>query len=329
MRDFCVEGRNIRAYQAACAIIKVQVRWTEQIMYFKQHFIVIILCNLVLLGSALGQPPRTIDSDPGNTSFVLFEPGQEKWQGELKTAITTYQNESGIQLDLVATIHIADSDYFAELNQYFKGRDAVLYELVADADVRPSPDLIQSSSSSVGFLQQMLANFLGVAFQLEHIDYSPQNFIHADLDPASLAEIMQAKGENFLSMFISLALAEMANQQLDSATGASNSAFNLVSIMDAFSATDQRSAFKTLFAEELARSGGVLTDPSLGNQLTILGDRNRVALQVLRDTLRDSTRRRVSIFYGAAHMPGIEQEIVGQMGFTQVSQQWLTAWAIP
>ena len=298
-------------------------------MSFKQYVIVIFLCNGVLLGSALGQPAGTVNSDPGNTRFVLFEPGQEKWQGELKTAITTYRNESGVLLDLVAAVHIADSEYFAELNQYFNGRDAVLYELVADPDVRPSPNLVQSSSSSVGFVQQMLANFLDVSFQLEHIDYTPQNFIHADLDPASLAEIMQAKGENFLSMFISLALAEMANQQLESATGGSNSAFNLVSIIDAFSATDQRSAFKTLFAEELARSGGILTDPNLGSQLTILGDRNQVALQVLRDTLGDSARRRLSIFYGAAHMPGIELEIVETFGFTRVSQRWLTAWAIP
>ena len=99
--------------------------------------------------------------------------------------------------------------------------------------------------------------------------------------------------------------------------------------MEAFSATDQRSAFKTLLAAELARSGGSLVDPNLGNQLTLLGDRNRVALRVLRETLQDATLQRLSIFYGAAHMQGIEKEIVEQMGFTQVGQTWLTAWAIP
>jgi hypothetical protein len=291
-------------------------------MFFNQFFIRIIFCYSILLGLALGQPPE-------DTRFLLFESGPEKWQGELKTAITTYQNESDVLLDLVAAVHIADSAYFAQLNQYFKDRDAVLYELVADEGVRPSPNRILRSGSSVGFVQQALANFLGVSFQLEYIDYSPRNFIHADLDPASLAEIMEAKGENFLSMFISLALSEMGNQQIDSSASGSSSSLNLLSLMEAFSATDQRSAFKTLLAAELARSGGSLVDPNLGNQLTLLGDRNRVALRVLREILQDSTRQRLSIFYGAAHMQGIEKEIVEQLGFTQVSQRWITAWAIP
>lgn len=260
------------------------------------------------------------------SQFIRFVPGPGEWQGELQTSITTYENASGVALELVAAIHIGDPDYYQALNNYFSSRDAVLYELVANPEDRPTPG---NNGSSVSFLQLALANFLDVGFQLDQIDYSPPNFRHADLSPAQLQEIMASKNENFFSMFLSMALAQLASEQAALAEGAEPSSFTLVAVMNALLAEDQTVAFKYLFAEELGRSDGIMVGPALEQQLTLLGDRNRVALQVLKETLEDDSIRNISLFYGAAHMRGIERELLGAMGFARVGQRWQTAWQIP
>ena len=266
-------------------------------------------------------------SQTTESQFVRFVPGFEDWQGELQTAITSYENDGGVNLELVAAIHIGESEYYQELNAYFENRDSVLYELVAEAEDRPTPNTVAKGGPSLGFVQQMLAGFLNLSFQLNQIDYSVSNFQHADMTPTQLREVMQSKNENFFSMFLSLALAQMAAEQ--SSDSDTLSSFSLLAVTRALVAEDQANAFKYLFAEELGRTGGVLVGPALEQQLTILGDRNRVALDVLVDTLRQATATRISLFYGAAHMPGLEREITDSLGFKKLDQTWLTAWKIP
>ena len=69
--------------------------------------------------------------------------------------------------------------------------------------------------------------------------------------------------------------------------------------------------------------------PELEQQITLLGERNRVAIEVLTDTLKEPRQRTISIFYGVAHMAGIEREVVNSLGFERKNQRWLTAWKIP
>lgn len=268
-------------------------------------------------------------SDDEAVGWIRFVAGAEPWQGELQTAITRYQNPDGVVIELVAAVHIADAEYYAGLNEYFASQDSVLYELVAEANERPSPDVLTDSDSALGFIQSALASFLDVSFQLEQIDYSANNFRHADLSPTQLRKIMQAKGENFFSMFLSLALAQIASDQRQGTANASVSALNMFSLFSALAADDQTSAFKYLFAEELSYSGGIVLGPELEQQITLLGERNRVAIEVLTDTLKEPRQRTISIFYGVAHMAGIEREVVKSLGFERKNQRWLTAWKIP
>ena len=268
-----------------------------------------------------------------STKFVRFVNGDAEWQGQLQTSITSYKNSDGVTVELVAAIHIGDEFYYRELNDYFISKDAVLYELVANDNERPSPSDNVRSRTGLGFLQLAMAEFLQLSFQLEKIDYTPQNFRHADLNPAQLAETMQAKNENFFSMFISLAIVQIASEQAALAEGEPVSSFNLFSIIRALAADDQVMAFKFLLAEELARSGEIFVGQQLEQQLTILGDRNNAALDVLQQVLRESEASNssisdISIFYGAAHMPGLERELMYSLGFEYSSQRWLTAWRI-
>jgi len=273
---------------------------------------------------------RPVAAQEDAARFIRFVPGDGEWQGHLQTAIVSYENAAGVQLDLVAAVHIADPEYYQQLNDYFAGRDEVLYELVAEPDQRPVPGSAGSAGSLLGWLQQAAAAFLDVGFQLRHVDYSVANFRHADLSPGELQALMAARNETFFTLFLDLAMAQIANEQALRASGRKQSpALTYAALMEALAAEDQAAAVKYLLARELGRADGLMLTPEQEAQLTILGDRNRVALEVLSESLMDPDLRRLSLFYGAAHMPGLEREIVGELGFVPQGRRWLDAWTIP
>ena len=45
--------------------------------------------------------------------------------------------------------------------------------------------------------------------------------------------------------------------------------------------------------------------------------------------LEQGQARTISLFYGAAHMAGLERVITGELGFEFEERLWLAAWQIP
>jgi len=60
------------------------------------------------------------------------------------------------------------------------------------------------------------------------------------------------------------------------------------------------------------------------NQL-IVTDRNMAALQVLQKEIVKG-KKKIAIFYGAAHMPDFEKRLGDQFGLEKTQQAWLDAW---
>ena len=60
---------------------------------------------------------------------------------------------------------------------------------------------------------------------------------------------------------------------------------------------------------------------------TIIGQRNRKALEVLRRELKNG-KKRIGIFYGAGHLPDMEKRLAEGFGLypNKKSIKWLTAW---
>jgi len=285
------------------------------------------LLNLLLCSSILAASQVRAQEAPD--AFLRFVEGGGRWQGRLQTAITRYENSDGVEVELVAAVHIADPEYYARLNDHLATRQLVLYELVAEPEQRPSPGISAGGTSLIGLLQQAASRLLGMGFQLQHIDYTASNFRHADLNPAQLREIMRAKNETFFSMLIDLAVAQMAaDKQAQERGQVSASLLNGRSVMLALAAEDSGRAIRYLLGRELARSGGQLLPPELEEQVTILADRNRVALSVLEQSLEDPTLRSISIFYGAAHMRGLELGLTERMGFERLDRRWFDAWVM-
>ena len=281
-----------------------------------------LLCLLPLFSApALAQQAEAVEE----TEFLRFLEGEGEWAGEMQTSVTTYRNAQGVEVDLVATVHIADRSYYEELNDYFSVRDAVLYELVADENVRPNGQGVGRSSGFIGFLQTSLTRLLGLSYQLDVINYARPNFFHADLEPQELDAVMEAKGETMFSSILSLVLTEMENQEQNTGDGDDPlMTMTFSDIMRLFSLPNRQEAFKYLLGQNLAMADSSLASIT-GRGITILDDRNDAALEVLRAGLRNPTIGQFSIFYGAAHMPGIEQGLI-ELGFAKTFQSWLTAW---
>ena len=266
----------------------------------------------------------SVSSLAQSAEFVRFSEGQQEWKGALQTAINSYEDNEGRQVNLVAAIHIADAAYYDSLNEFFKTQDAVLYELVAEPGQRPTGSA--SGGSPLSMMQTLIARILQVQFQLQEIDYSPKNFIHADLSPSQLQQLMAEKNESFLTMVLDVALAQQASAQ-SAGNSVVSSELTMTSLLSALSMDNQSSALKYLLGKELGRAETLALDPELESNLTLLGDRNRAALSVLDDVLAQPRARTISLFYGAAHMPGLERALLDK-GFALSSQSWLTAWAI-
>jgi hypothetical protein len=58
---------------------------------------------------------------------------------------------------------------------------------------------------------------------------------------------------------------------------------------------------------------------------TLLSARNQKALRILRQQVNQG-KKRLAIFYGAAHMLDMEKRLVKDFGVQYTGQQWLSAW---
>jgi len=102
----------------------------------------------------------------------------------LQTATVRLALDSNTQLTLIGVLHIAEHDYFAELNATLASYDTVLYEMLGKAEQTPLPPLPESARDHV------LANRLGLNYQSSVLDYHSPRFVHADLDQAGLTALL-------------------------------------------------------------------------------------------------------------------------------------------
>ncbi len=275
---------------------------------------------------APGSPPFAA------SAFTRFVPiGAD--EGRFDTAITTYRNADGAEVSLVAAVHIADAAHYAKLQQEFENYDVLLYELVAESDQRPTPQTARERSSGlIAMLQVALKQGLELEFQLHAIDYTKDNFVHADLTPAAFKKKMEERGETFVTMFAKLMLKEMAalqrqREEEDAEGGAAPAGEGEVDLVRAFRSGYGRHAMRMMFAQQLERIEALAAGAEPGGGTVLLEGRNERAVEVVRAQVADG-KRRLGVYYGAAHMPGIERTLVQELGFRKTGERWLAAWDI-
>ncbi len=222
-------------------------------------------------------------------------------------------------VDLVAAIHVADRAYYQQLNREFEGYDAVLYELVAAEEAQVPRPGRPAGNNPLSLLQNGIKDVLDLEFQLDGVDYTRKNMVHADMSPEQFAQSMQKRGETALGM-----VARMMGYALARQNRAADAAGN-VQLLAALLDKNRAAALKRVVAEQFVDNEDVLTALEGPNGSTLISGRNQVALGVLRKEIA-AGKNKIAVFYGAGHMPDLAHRLRDGFGLTPVDTRWLTAW---
>jgi hypothetical protein len=271
--------------------------------------------------------PRTdVPGSPGPASPATAEPDR------LQTAVTRFEKD-GTTVDLVGVVHLADAAYFKTLNERLKTYDAVLYEMVGGPHrpdkTTPGEDAppAEEEVGSVRQLQQLAKAFFGLEYQLDAIDYTAPNFVHADVDWREMETLMKARNETLMTLFTrAMSLPEDAALPGIPADDAAAEAmmrrlFNAV-------ITGDSAGLKRTLAPFLSEAENLIAQLEGEDGTVLVRERNRVVLEKFAELRRERGAGTYAIFYGAGHMPDFEQRLLDE-GFTKGETTWLDAWTIP
>lgn len=259
--------------------------------------------------------------------FVRFK--ETETSAQLETAIKSYTNTDGVTVDMVGVVHIADASYYEKLNEELAKFDVVLYELVGD----PSALQKQKGASESGTanplrgMQKLVGSLVKLSFQLDHIDYTKSNFVHADMSATEFRDEQKAKGENLMSL-----LGRAMKMQQDGIAGIDEKDMNidlpqLLAMLNGSEAGAD--GLKILMAKVFDQAEGLIADfegDGEDNGTVLLTGRNKVIVAKLAETMAKGTKR-IAIFYGAGHLPGLEG-LLQEMKFTQTKERWIPAWTM-
>lgn len=273
------------------------------------------------LAGKAAPPAATVKSDEVTveTDFLrLVE--SEKGMGRLETAIVTYEGKGGVTVDLIGVVHIADKSYYRDLDRRLVAYDKLLYEMVSPKGIDASE--IKNTTGPISMFQRALKDALGLEFQLDAMDYTRKNFVHADLDPKTFSRLQSEKGESILGLLFKTALKAMelqAKGEIESASG--------LEILLALTSKDSQRRLKYIFARELEGMEKVLAGIEDGSKdgSVLVAERNKAALVVLEAQIKRGARK-LGILYGAGHMVDFEKRLVDELGMKKTRSEWVTAW---
>jgi len=150
----------------------------------KSHWIAALAMSLALPLFAAEKPQAKPEAEAGYIRFREHDKG-----AAMEVAILQMKNaKTGAQVDLIGAVHIGDKAYYEELNKIFKDYDRVLYEMLKPKKLDPAkPRDPKRKQSGISRLQNFMGEKLDLEFQLDIVDYSAKNFVHADMTPRQFA----------------------------------------------------------------------------------------------------------------------------------------------
>ncbi len=247
----------------------------------------------------------------------------------LETSIVRYEktteNNTRITVDLIGAVHIGESEYYRQLNKQFENYESLLYELVApEGTVIPkggrAPDESEVPTNPVAALQMGMKSVLELDFQLELIDYTKKNFIHADMSPEEYGESMKENDESIAGYALKGIGQGMALQAAGKGGG------ELGMLMALFS-KDKAVRMRRSMAKQMVDMGAGMIMFEGKNGSTIIDHRNAKCMSVLKEQI-ESGKRNIAIFYGAGHLADMEQRLLNDFDMKRGGTRWLTAWKL-
>ncbi len=296
----------------------------------------VVLLGIGAPGVAIGQEKPTAQDavvaaattgEPSERpSFLRIKKSDSGVPEAMQVAIAKYtfdQGEyKGRTVDLIGAVHVGTREYYRELNERFKSYDAMLYELVADPSAnKPDKWAERGGFNPLGAMQTGMKDVLDLKFQLDEVDYSPSNFVHADMSGEDFLEDMSQRGDSFIGLFARMMGAGMAvqntkkgsNQQAEMIAAAlAKDTMKLRRVMaDQFESMDSQMA-------AMAHKDG---------KSTLVTERNSKAFLVMEKELK-AGKKKLAIFYGAAHLLDMHQRLLRDYKATQTKVEWVDAWPL-
>ena len=255
--------------------------------------------------------------------FIRLSRDDKKQPIALESAIVRYvpkdRGKNAPVVDLITAVHIGEKSYYERLNREFECYDAVLYELVASEGTRVPKGGGAGSGSFISMIQKAMKDVLELEFQLEVIDYTRGNLVHADMSPDQFAESMNKRGESMFSMFIQIMKSAMAQQNIERSSASD------VQLLMALFDENRATVLKRIMAEQFQSMDGMLSAIEGSNGSTLISERNKMAMEVLRKQIGEG-KKKLAIFYGGGHMPDFDKRLREQFGLVPIGTRWLAAW---
>lgn len=279
-------------------------------------------------GMGTGRPPskapeKKLKTRPDQEFIRVIK--DKQGMKSLEVAVLTFRGPTGQTVDLVSAVHVGDLQYYRQLNQMFASYDVVLYELIAEPipNDRPVPMPGGNADNPVSALQHGMKNVLGLSFQLDEVDYLPQNFVHADISPTEFQKSMKQRGESLQNVLMKAIQSSLADEDtFDSKEIEGLDVFGVI-----FKGPTKRD--QAILRRVMANN---MKDLNKLNQMlggdegsTIVSVRNEKALSVLAQKVKQG-KHKLAIFYGVAHMPDMAARLEQKYGYRLQSSKWLKAW---
>ena len=288
------------------------------------------------------QDSAKADDETSERAYIRIRKNEKKLAVALETSVITFANSTQFPdatVDLVGAIHLGEPEYYQQLNQLFRKYDVLLFEAVmpeeavneglrpgggAGSHRKPLSDEEEWTDARVGFtaisvLQLGMKDALGMEFQLTGVDYTADNFVHADMTAEEFESSMSRRGESFSGMFLTEMGKSVATQQDQNPL-----AVNLDMMLSALS-SDRFYRIRRIAAVQLAKAGGGDAFAGFDGTSTIITERNKKCLDVMSRELKKG-QKNVGIFYGAGHFSDMEKRMADEYGFERTTEDWLVAW---
>lgn len=246
----------------------------------------------------------------------------------METSVVRYlgvnQDGETIVVDLIGAVHVGGQDYYDALNQQFLQYESLLYELVAPkGTVIPKGGRVDDEAISlnpVGGIQKGLKSLLDLEFQLEQVDYTKTNFVHADMSPEEFAESMSQNEESIGGYALKAVGQSMAMQASGKDTGTAGMLMALFS-------SDKALRLRRVMAQQMIDMDAGLAMFEGKDGSTIIDHRNAKCMAVLKEEIAKG-KKKIGIFYGAGHLVDMQQRLLNDFQMKVGGQKWLPAWKL-
>jgi hypothetical protein len=259
---------------------------------------------------------------------------------ELRLASRTLAPLSGQgpKVRLVAAIHIADREYYRQVQRILDGDTITLFEGVSNKkdDFKKQGPVRRPEA-----LYTKMADALGLISQYEGIDYRREHFHNADLTQGEM--LARLRGET-----LTTPKPEGPDQVLGAPAKQAEAKYQaLTEVMNGGGLTGVMANIGLAFIKHNPRLratmllGIIGTDPTASEQAMakqlggesgrriarlIVEERNQEAVSGLRRFIgQRKTGETIALFYGAAHLEGIEDALIRRFGYVPESTEWLVA----